>query len=306
MVVFERARNQTNTYAMIRAGIAIGTLAIFFFIACQKKDSTPAETSSVTSSNSITISGPLSYGDSIFYPTFTGPTKMVFPISKPADSGFFASDIPGIELDSATGKINLAKSESGLRYKVYYVSLLNYQPIDSTSITISGIDYKDAIYDISGADTLALPVYNMSDSIVLPANSEFDETYINTDTIEDIPGANRNKLIVNRIDGTINLKESFEAGVFGLLFSNGKKKDITFLYRLNDGSNRVLNKITIRLVYFQSRAFIPESMSLEINSRNDRYQVLAGTQTDSGSLLYYTTYTSTPKRPPLIVIVSSK
>lgn len=306
MVVFERARNQTNTYAMMRAGIAIGTFAIFFFIACQKKDSTSTETSSLTTLNNITFEGPLSYGDSIFYPTFTGPTKMVFPISKPADSGFFASDIPGIELDSATGKINLAKSESGLRYKVYYVSLLSYQPIDSTSITISGIDYKDAIYDISGADTLASPVYNMSDSLVIPANSEFDETYINTDTIEDIPGANRNKLIVNRIDGTINLKESFDAGVFGLLPSNGKKKDVTFLYRLNDGSNRVLNKITIRLVYFQSRAFIPESMLLEINSRNERYEVLGTTSPETDMLTYYTTTYYKPKRPPLIVIVSSK
>ena len=87
---------------------------------------------------------------------------------------------------------------------------------------------------------------------------------------------------------------------------NGKRKDVTFFYRLNDGSNRVLNKITLRLVYYQSKALIPESMSLEINSRNDRYQVLGTTTTETGLLTYYTTTYYKPKRPPLIVIVSSK
>ena len=151
-----------------------------------------------------------------------------------------------------------------------------------------------------------MPIYNMAISMGVPDSSEFDETYINADTIEDVPGAVRNKLMVNKKDGTINLKESFEAGVFGVAPVNGKRKDVTFFYRLNDGSNRVLNKITLRLVYYQSKALIPESMSLEINSRNDRYQVLGTTTTETGLLTYYTTTYYKPKRPPLIVIVSSK
>ena len=291
---------------MMRAGFAICSTVLLFLIACQKKDTTISEASSITSLNDVTLPGALSYGDSILYPSVTGPAKIVFPVSKPADSGFFASNIPGIQLDSATGKINLTRSETGLRYKIYYISLLTYQPLDSTNLTISGIDYKDAIYDISDTDTTAVPIYNMAISLAIPDSSEFDETYINADTIEDVPGAIRNKLMVNKKDGTINLKESFEAGVFGVAPVNGKRKDVTFFYRLNDGSNRVLNKITLRLVYYQSKALIPESMSLEINSRNDRYQVLGTTTTETGLLTYYTTTYYKPKRPPLIVIVSSK
>src|SRR5688500_8863308 len=124
---------------MKRAAFAIGAIAVLFAFSCQKKDSTLSEASSIASLNDITLSGPLSYGDSIVYTTLIRPGKIIFPLSKPADSGFFASNLPGIQLDSASGRINISRSESGLRYKIYYVSLLNYQPIDSTSITISGI-----------------------------------------------------------------------------------------------------------------------------------------------------------------------
>ena len=77
-------------------------------------------------------------------------------------------------------------------------------------------------------------------------------------------------------------------------------------YRLGDSNTRMLKKITVRLIYFQSRALIPESMQLEIASRNQRYLLEPGSASSSGddyfaSLLYYS---STPKRPPLIVIVS--
>ena len=213
--LIDRARNQLITYAMMRAGFAICSTVLLFLIACQKKDSTLSEASSVASLNDATLPSTLSYGDSIFYTALTGTSKVIFPLSKPADSGFFASNLPGIELDSASGRINVSRSETGLRYKVYYVSLLSYQPIDSTSITISGIDYKDGVYDISSSDTTAFPIYNMVTEASIPENSEFDETDLNNDNIEDIPGANRNKLMVNTHDGTINLKESFLKGVFG-------------------------------------------------------------------------------------------
>ena len=170
--LIDRARNQLITYAMMRAGFAICSTVLLFLIACQKKDTTISEASSITSLNDVTLPGALSYGDSILYPSVTGPAKIVFPVSKPADSGFFASNIPGIQLDSATGKINLTRSETGLRYKIYYISLLTYQPLDSANLTISGIDYKDAIYDISGADTTAMPIYNMAISLGVPDSSE--------------------------------------------------------------------------------------------------------------------------------------
>ena len=93
---------------------------------------------------------------------------------------------------------------------------------------------------------------------------------------------------------------------------NGRKKDVSIYYGLSDGATRTLKRITVRLVYYQSKAMIPESMTLEINSRNQRYQTNAITANGGSgsnsltSLIYYTTTTLKPKRPPLIVIVSGR
>lgn len=301
---------------MSRAVIAITIIASVFVFACQKKDTASPVAGPLGFLNNIILSDSLSYDDSIFYTSVTGSEKNVFPVSRPSENGYFAANIPGLDIDSVTGRINISKSESGIRYLVYYLSPSN-QPLYSTPVTISGIDYQDRIYDISSNDPeneMAMPIYNMTHGLPVPCSNSnsgqgcrFDETDFNNDGIEDSPGANRNKLIVDVNNGSINLKESFLAGVFGLNLFNGKKKDVTIYYRLDDGSNRTLNKITIRLVYFQSRAFIPESMTLEINSRNERYQQIGTTSsTEFGTLLYYTTTTTKPKRPPLIVIVSGQ
>ena len=300
---------------MIRAGLTVGTFAFLFVLACQKKDTASSEALSMSSLNHIELTNELTYSDSIFYPSGIGTGKIISPISKPVDSGYFAASLPGLELDSATGRINTSRSESGLRYMVYYLSMKN-EPIDSTPVTISGIDYTDHVYDFSqdtSAEQLAIPVYNMNPDLPLPCNNggngqgcKFDETDLNYDGLEDIPGANRNKLFVDVTNGTIDLKKSLNAGVFGLNPFNGKRKDVMIYYRLNDGSGRVLNKITVRLVYFRSRAMIPESMLLEINSRNTRYQQNGITSDVTSSLSYYTTTTTKPKRPPLIVIVSGQ
>src|SRR5690349_3770681 len=114
---------------MSRAGIAFGLLAFLFILACQKSDLSTS-VSTVFSSNdtllndtllndTLLIDSPsirLSYGDSIFSASVTGNEKRVFPVSKPGQPGFFAANLPGLDLDSITGRINLSKSESGLRY----------------------------------------------------------------------------------------------------------------------------------------------------------------------------------------------
>jgi hypothetical protein len=306
---------------MSRAGIAYVSIAFLFLLACQKNNLSNSE-SDFTSSNDILLadsqSNRLSYGDSVFSASVVGTEKLICPVSRPSQPGYFASG-PGLDLDSITGRINVSESESGLRYRVYYLSKAN-QPIDSTTITISGIDYKDRIYYVASGtaeERFVAPVYNMTPSLPLPcANAgdnpgcKFDETDLNGDHIPDITGANSNKLIIDTATGIIDLKQSLDAGLFGPPAGpnpaiNGRRKDITIYYRLNDSDTRTLKKITVRLVYFQSRALIPESMQLEISSRSQSYLVQPGSAASSGddltSLLYYY---STPKRPPLIVIVS--
>jgi hypothetical protein len=313
---------------MSRAGTAIILIAFLCVLACQKSNLSSSE-SAFTSSNDVLLTdssgGPLSYGDTLFSASVVGNEKKINPVSKPSQAGYFASNLPGLDLDSASGRINISKSESGLRYKVYYLSFTN-QPVDSTTIIISGIDYQDKIYNVGSdvpEDKIAVPIFDMSPGLPMPCTSgngpgcKFDETDLNGDNVPDIIGANNSKLIIDTATGVIDLKKSLDAGIFGPVVPtnptamNGRKKDVTIYYWLSDGSTRSLKKITIRLVYYQSKAMIPESMTLEIDSRNQRYQTNAlSANSGSGSyslssLLYYTTTTLKPKRPPLIVIVSS-
>ena len=314
---------------MRRAAFAFGTIAFLFILACQKSNlSSSASPGFIFSNDSLigdtVFNDTLSYGDSLFSASVVGSEKRIFPTIKPSQPGRFAASLPGLDLDSVTGRINISKSESGLRYEVYYLSPTN-DLIASTSITIAGIDYQDRIYDLSSEapeDQFAMPVYNMTQGLPLPCSSseggaicKFDETDINGDNIPDYLGANNSKLIIDTSTGVIDLKKSFAAGVFGPVLPgvnpailNGRKKDVMIYYRIGDGNTRTLKKITVRLVYFQSRALIPESMQLEIESRNQRYLLEPGSASSAGddyfaSLLYYY---STPKRPPLIVIVSGK
>lgn len=312
---------------MRRAAFAFGTIAFIFALACQKSNISSSASLNFISSNDSLIgdtvfNDTLSYGDSLFIASVVGSEKRILPTIKPSQPGRFAASLPGLDLDSITGRINLSKSESGLRYEVYYLSPAN-ELIASTSITIAGIDYQDRIYDLSSGapeDQFAMPIYNMTQGLSLPCSSseagvtcKFDETDINGDNIADYIGANNSKLIIDTLTGVIDLKKSLAAGVFGPMLPgmntallNGRRKDVMIYYRLGDSNTRTLKKITVRLVYFQSRALIPESMQLEIASRNQRYLLEPGSASSSGddyfaSLLYYS---STPKRPPLIVIVS--
>jgi hypothetical protein len=317
---------------MSRAGIAFVLIVFLCVFACQKNNLSTSESAFTSSSSNDTLLIDsqlihLLYGDSIFSASVTGNEKKVFPVSKPSEPGYFAASLPGLDLDSATGRINISKSESGLRYQVYYLSFTNV-PIDSAAITVSGIDYQDRVYDVaSGApeEQVAVPIYDMNPNLPMPCSNgsngqgcKFDVTDLNNDSVADITGANNSKLVIDTITGIINLKKSLDNGVFGQpplgnpMAMNGRKKDVTIYYSMGDGATRTLNKITVRLVYYQSRAMIPESMTLEINSRNQRYQTNA-LSANSGSadysltsLLYYTTTTLKPKRPPLIVIVSGR
>jgi hypothetical protein len=308
---------------MSRAGIALPLFAFLLVLSCQKKNLSNSESHAFSSSNVTLINDTstgdeLSYGDSVFQASVTGIEYRILPVRRPSQPGYFIANLAGLDLDSATGKINLSRSESGLRYQVYYVSI-DKELIAQTSVTISGIDYQDRVYDLSSGaaeDQFAIPMYDMTPGLPLPCGNgsicRFDETDINGDNISDYFGANNSKLFVDTLTGVIDLKKSLEAGIFGtvppganLSFLNRRKKDVTIYYRLGDDNCRTLKKITVRLIYFQSKALIPESMQLEIDSRNQRYLLQPGSAASSDDdLLNLAYYYSTPKRPPLIVIVS--
>jgi hypothetical protein len=307
---------------------------ILFVIGCQKAVTDPESSDNAT--NSANTNARLSYGDTLFFLKNQVADYTILPVSKPNAPGYLKSIPKGLVLDSINGRINVTKSQTGLRYKVYYVAT-NGTILDSVKLVISGVDYRDAIYEIAStpnAYDTAFPIYNARPELVLPCGDDdedddgdiddddnacvFDETDLNNDGNDDIAGVIQDKLLIDEKKGTIDVEASFHAGVFGSSNpANGVSKDFTFYYRLQDASNRALNKMTVRLYHFRKRSDIPQSLldtlrlragvSAAVNSRTG-IAVNAFPQADDASQrntnfsrleFYYK-----PKRPPFIIIVS--
>lgn len=330
----------------INGWLLLWAMALCTLWACQKtviKDPQllDNERANSTQSSNSTANPGLSYGDTLFFLKNQPGNYSVLPVSKPAASGIFKSIPMGLALDSVTGLINVTQSETGIRYKVYYVGA-NATALDSVKLVISGIDYKDAIYEIAStpnAYDTAFPIYNARPELVLPCGDDdedddgdlddddnqcvFDETDLNDDGNDDIPGVIQDKLLVDIKKGTIDVEASFHAGIFGSSNpANGISKDFTFYYRLQDASNRALNKITVRVYHYRTRSDIPQALLDTINIRNQistavnsraiirpsnavsQANIANQGYGNSAAIERLEFYESKPKRPPLIIIVS--
>lgn len=259
-------------------------------------------------------SGRLSYGDSIFFLRYSGPDYIITPVTRPLVNGYFKANPEGLIIDSLTGNINVSQSVGGVKYKVYYMDSI-HQRVDSVRLIISGIDYRDGIYELRStpvAYDTAFPVYNTRTDWLLPCGTEdldgdgglddddnlciFDETDLDDDDDDDINGVNQDKLLVDEKKGTIDLEASFHAGVFeSSTPANGITKDFTFYYRLNDASNRALNKITVRLYHYRYRADIPDWLLAELGQRRTNTAAVYSRPAP---------VTTKRQRPPIIIIVS--
>ena len=308
-------------------------LLIIFSVVCTllygcKKGATPAEDNSGGGSgqgNPTAGTVRLSYGDSLFFLKNNASIYNILPVSRPAVTGKFKAFPVGLLLDSITGNINISQSETGVRYKIYYLSNDNI-PVDSVRLVVSGIDYRDSIVEIAATpiwyDT-AFPIYNARPELPLPCNDDdddddgciFDETDLDDDGDDDINGVNQDKLLVDEKRGFIDVEASFRAGIFGSQTpANGLSKDFTFYYRLSDPSNRALNKITVRVYHYRKRADIPQAL---MDTLNERKNILAaannriagriiqdGATTGGGTFEQLVRYISKARRPPIIIIVS--
>ncbi len=295
----------------------IGIVAISCLYSCQKELSEKPPKLDTTSTNSSSSNGSnrLSYGDSIFYLKNQSGNYLVLPVSVPSGTGYFSANPLGLIIDSLTGRINVTQSETGLRYKIYCFTNTG-QVLDSTKIVISGIDYADSIYRIQATANVydtAFPIYNAKANPPLPCSDDdddgedddgciFDETDLNDDGNDDIPGVIQEKLLVDNKKGTIDVEASYHAGVFGSNPVNGATKDFTFYYRINDASNRALNKITVRLYHFNTINDIPQWLIDELNRRKNLSTQVNSRPSNNSRVV---SYEFGPKRPPIIIIVSS-
>jgi hypothetical protein len=232
----------------------------------------------------------LSYGDSILYLQNTSGDYIVHPAV--AKQGNYYGFPEGIEIDNATGAINVSKSETGLRYRITYVSPKGDS--SSTMVVLSGITFKDHYYHLSTGDSIANPVYNALETRSVPlSGSNFDEG----------SGANSGGCSVKTNNGTINLAQTARNGVFGNTPQNDVRRDFDIQYRLNDGSNKSLNKLRVRLYWYNTMADVPTDLLQTLSDREAQGVFLRTAQVNGSPAQARTTALAKP-RPPCVIIIA--
>jgi hypothetical protein len=196
------------------------------------------------------VTNPLkfTYGDSVFY--VQGQSYSITPIYH--GDGTYEAFPNNLLIDSLTGQITIAvmgrggESQTGLKYKIIYRSN-NSSFIDSTFITISGINYLDRIFNVQAGDSILRPVYNADLSKPIPAG----EFGIGADP----------RLAINPLNGEINLNECKRRGLFDIPAEHGEWEELEVFYRLEDASQKSLNRIDIALYYYNSVPTIPYNVA---------------------------------------------
>lgn len=275
-------------------------------IACNKAqkpsddETTPGELNNTNTnfqSNTTCPNAP-NYGDSIIYiQAKTNGNYTVTPLNNTGVPGTYLSWPEGLDINGATGTINVTNSETGVRYNIGFVKKGTHDTCISQLI-LGGITYMDSIYVMSKNDTLAAPIFNAdpfaapecdaSDDTDYPDNNANGNNKCSFD--DDAPGskANDQKLRVRTKSGVINLKKSVADGLFGPNLKNGDTKKIKIVYQLNDASKKASQKITVQLVYYDKLSSVPVSLKDEVASKRK-------------SMMGYHIVNGKP-RPPLLVI----
>lgn len=205
---------------------------------------------------SVNNSGPydLSYGDSIIYLKPSTGDYIVYPTEQRA--GTYTAFPDGIELDDKTGAINVSKSETGLRYRITHTAPDGTKT--SAMVVISGINFSDHFFHLSQGDSVALPVYNADPSIILPlSGSNFDEGN----------GANSGGCSIKTDNGQINLAQTVRNGIFGTPATNDIRKEFDISYRINDASEKSLNKLRVRIYYYNTMADVAPDLLQTLQDR---------------------------------------
>jgi hypothetical protein len=229
----------------------------------------------------------LSYGDSILYLKPSG-NNIIYPSEY--RSGTYTGFPEGIEIDENTGAINLDNSETGLRYRITHTAPDGTKT--EIKVVLSGITFTDHFYRLATGDSIAPPVYNATTANILPlAGSNFDEGGF----------ANGSGCSVRTDNGKINLAESIRNGLFGPTPVNDDKKEIDIKYRINDGSGKSLNKLKVKLYWYNTMADVPQYLWDILNDRSSQGVFLRGAAPGNSEI----TNALARPRPPCVIIIAN-
>ena len=247
----------------------------------------------------------IAYKDTLFFLENLKDDLKINPLVK--RDGEYGAFPEGLEINESHGEINISKSESGLRYIVFFIPK-NSKDTCFTHLAISGVDYLSKIYLLDKGEKIAAPIYNNNPSFGIPGvntrTSEFDDDEDddngNGSLDEPLPGQQviAQGLDISKIDGKIILDNSLRKGLLGTSPKNGSTKKLKLFYRLDDKSGKALNKIELEFHYFEKESDVPKSLKDKIfENQNSHFNPNFG-------LKYARIFRIFRKpRPPQIVIV---
>src|SRR5919202_2211059 len=153
--------------------VTIFIVAVGFY-SCEKDTGLPANLAPASNeaARQVASCDATTYADTIFYVKDDNNNYIVTP--KKVSSGVYSASPAGLQINSSTGAINVSTSETGLRYKVFFIPK-GTKDTCSSYITISGVDYQSAVYSLSSRDTVANPTYYGRSKAGIPTGSEFDD-----------------------------------------------------------------------------------------------------------------------------------
>lgn len=226
-------------------------------------------------------------------------------------SGTFEAIPQGLVLDGLTGEIDVNNSESGLKYKITFKPT-NGAPECSTFLTISGVNYLDAVYILEENQRFAVPIFNSDPLASTPCEDDDEDDDIDDDDCEfDVESPSGTKLedfgvSIDDDTGDIDLQESIEDGALGENPTNGDFKDFKMYYRLADNSGSALNSIDIRIYYFETTADIPQSLLDEMTEKNNQILNLPYSNPFSNNARIMADNPKTKPRPPYLLVVARR
>ena len=217
----------------------------------------------------------LSYGESVLYLKNSG-ANIVYPKTSRTD-GSYTSFPKGLEIDAATGAIDLSKSETGLRYRITFKA--NNGEIYNTTIVVSGVNYEDKYYSLR-IDSIAYPAYNATSSLTVPGSFDYDHT------------ARDMGLEIDPFTGAIDLRKTSHSNLIN--YKNGIRQEVEIRYKLKDQSNEAPNSIKILVYYYKSQQEADKEVNLATTVK-EHIDMLNLVQTKSAD----------KPRPPCVIIVDN-
>lgn len=260
----------------------------------------------------------LVYSDTLFYYSDQSGNNVEKPLNRRA--GTYSSFPVGLAINSNTGAIDINKSESGLKYRIWFKPKGSLDSC-STDITISGINFQSRIYNLSKGDSIVTPFYNASADLPCPcagnakkgkvaSGCEFNnKSDVSIVAVANVSGKKRQPVEVemDAETGAINMAKTLRNGLLGTNPANGAMQEFRLYYRLNDKSKKALNYIDVRVHYYKDLKTIPASLLEQLNYKttanfriatavNTQNMMAANSETDPS------VKESRPTRPPDIVV----